>query len=79
MRINEMMNDMGMMVEEQGQNLDVITDELIKTNKNLADANENLEQASTLQKKSKKKYWTLIALIILGLVLVGGVIFFIVG
>lgn len=33
------MNDMGMMVEEQGQNLDVITDELIKTNKNLADAN----------------------------------------
>jgi t-SNARE complex subunit (syntaxin) len=39
MRINEIMNDMGMMVEEQGQNLDVITDELIKTNKNLADAN----------------------------------------
>ncbi len=39
MRINEIMNDMGMMVEEQGQNLDVITDELIKTNKNLTDAN----------------------------------------
>ena len=39
LRINEIMNDMGMMVEEQGQNLDVITDELIKTNKNLTDAN----------------------------------------
>ncbi len=30
---------MGIMVEEQAQNLDVITDELIKTNKNLTDAN----------------------------------------
>lgn len=43
LRINEIMNDMGLMVEEQGEQLDVITDELMKTNKNLVDTNTNLE------------------------------------
>ena len=36
------MNDMGVMVEEQGENLDVISEELMKTNKNLVDTNNNL-------------------------------------
>ncbi len=36
------MNDMGVMVEEQGENLDVISEELMKTNKNLVDTNTNL-------------------------------------
>jgi hypothetical protein len=30
---------MGMMVDEQGQNLDVISDELMKTNKNMVAVN----------------------------------------
>lgn len=33
---------MGVMVEEQGENLDVISEELMKTNKNLVDTNTNL-------------------------------------
>ena len=31
---------MGVEVEEQGQNLDVISEELMKTNKNMTQANE---------------------------------------
>ena len=37
------MNDMGLMVDEQGEQLDVISEELMKTNNNLNDANKNLE------------------------------------
>jgi t-SNARE complex subunit (syntaxin) len=41
-RVNELMNDMGMMVEEQGENLNVITEELTKAKDNVIAANENL-------------------------------------
>lgn len=43
LRINEIMNDMGLMVDEQGEQLDVITEELVKTSKNMEDTNNNLE------------------------------------
>lgn len=43
LRINEIMNDMGLMVDEQGEQLDVITEELVKTSKNMEDTNSNLE------------------------------------
>ncbi len=39
-KINEIINTMGVEVEEQGQNLDVISEELMKTNKNMTQANE---------------------------------------
>lgn len=74
LRINEIMNDMGIMVEEQGEQLDVISEELMKTNKNLVDANQNLEEASTLQQKSRRKYVLLVGLLILIIVAVGGVV-----
>lgn len=74
LRINEIMNDMGIMVEEQGEQLDVISEELMKTNKNLVDTNQNLEEASTLQQKSRRKYVLLVGLLILIIVAVGGVI-----
>jgi t-SNARE complex subunit (syntaxin) len=45
-RINELMNDMGIMVDEQGENLNVITDELMKANQNVVAANEHLEDAN---------------------------------
>ena len=38
-KINDIMNDMGMMVEEQGQNLDIIEGELLKTNQNMVATN----------------------------------------
>jgi t-SNARE complex subunit (syntaxin) len=34
---------MGLMVDEQGEQLDVISEELMKTDNNLNDANKNLE------------------------------------
>jgi t-SNARE complex subunit (syntaxin) len=78
LRINELISDTGMMVEEQGQNLDVISEELINTNKNMTKANEDLEEAGQLQRKSKRKYICLAVLIIVALVAAGGVIFFLV-
>jgi flagellar basal body-associated protein FliL len=41
--------------------------------------NQNLEEASTLQKKSSGKYKCLIGIIILALIIVGGVLFFLLG
>jgi t-SNARE complex subunit (syntaxin) len=78
LRINEIMNDMALMVDEQGGNLDLISEELVKTNENMIQANKNLEDASTLQKKSKKKYVILVGLIVLIIIIVAGVIFFLV-
>jgi len=37
------MNDMAVMVDEQGQNLDIISEELIKTNTDLVHTNKNLD------------------------------------
>lgn len=75
-RINDLINDMGVEVEEQGQNLDVISDELMNTNRNLVQANEQLDEANDLQKKSKKKYIFMVVLILLIVLAVAGVIFF---
>ncbi len=79
LRINEIMNDMGLMVEEQGEQLDVITEELVKTGKNMEDTNSNLEEASTLQKKTRKKYVLMVTLLVLIILVVAGLIFFLVG
>jgi t-SNARE complex subunit (syntaxin) len=40
MRVNEIMTDMAGMVNEQGENLDVISEELLKTQKNVDHTNE---------------------------------------
>ena len=73
-RINEIMNDMGVMVEEQGQNLDIIEGELLKTNQNMVATNDNLNEASKLQKKSKKKYIILVIILLIVIAAVAGVI-----
>lgn len=39
MRVNEIMTDMAVMVNEQGENLDVISEELLKTQKNVDHTN----------------------------------------
>lgn len=75
-RINNIMNDMGVMVDEQGNNLDIITDELVKVNNNMQAAQENIEDANTYQKKSRKKYVFMVVLIILIIFVVVGLVFF---
>lgn len=39
MRVNAIVTDMAVMVDEQGQNLDVISEELLKTQKNVEHTN----------------------------------------
>lgn len=63
-------------MEQQGKNLDVISDELLNTNKNMTHTVQNLEEASTYQKKSKKKYIILVIVIIIIIVIVAGIVFF---
>lgn len=75
-RINDIMNDMGVMVDEQGNQLDIITDELVKVNNNMQAAQENIEDANTYQKKSRKKYVFMVVLIILIIFVVVGLVFF---
>ena len=47
----------------------------MNTNKNLMQANDNLDEAAHHQKKSKKKYICLVIMIIIILIIVAGVIF----
>lgn len=63
------------MVDEQGQNLDVISEELLKAQKNVEQANEEIGQASTLQKKSRKKYIIAAFLVLLLVGVVLGLVF----
>ena len=69
--IHEIMNDVAVMVDEQGQNLDVISEELMTANRNLQDTNTQMDEAVILQKKSRKKYIILIAIIVI--LVLGGV------
>ncbi len=68
-RINAIMNDMAIEVNEQGDNLDIISEEMMKSNKNLIESNKELDEASKLQKKSRRKY-LLCALLLI--ILIGG-------
>lgn len=74
-RIHGIMNDLGVMVEEQGDNLEIISDELMKTNRNMVVANENIEEASKLQSKSRKKYLIFLLIIIIVIAAVVGFVF----
>lgn len=62
---------MGMMVNEQGEDLNHISEEMLQTHKNVIAANEHLNDAAKSQKKSRKKYIILTILIIL---LIGGIV-----
>lgn len=75
MRINNIIIDIGVMVNEQGENLNIISEETLKANKNVVEANTHIEEANTLQKKSKKKTVWLVALIVLIVAIVLGIVF----
>ena len=56
---------MAVQVEQQGNNLDVISEELMNANRNLTDANKQMDEAKELQKKSRKKYIILVIIILI--------------
>lgn len=74
-RINNIMNDIGVMIVEQGDNLNIISEDIMRTNKNVVEATGHMEEANTLQKKSRKKTICLVALILLIVGVVIGVVF----
>lgn len=75
MRVNEIMNDMAILVNEQGENLEIISEDLMTTNKNLVETNKELVVANTLQKKSRRKYCLFALLLIVLVSVVIGVVF----
>lgn len=50
------MNETYTLAEQQGEKLDIITDDLFITYNNITFANQDLEEASKSQRKSRKKY-----------------------
>jgi t-SNARE complex subunit (syntaxin) len=42
-KINNIINDIGVMVNEHGDNLNIISEEILKTNKNVVEANTHME------------------------------------
>ena len=68
---------MALMVDEQGDNLNHISEEMLAAKKNVEASNDYLNEASKTQKKSRKKYIILAILIILVVAAVVGVVFII--
>lgn len=42
-RINNIMNDIGVMIIDQGDNLNIISDDIMRTNKNVVEANAHID------------------------------------
>jgi t-SNARE complex subunit (syntaxin) len=70
------MNDMAVLANEQGENLEIISEDLMNTNKNLVEANKELVVANNLQRKSRRKYCLFALLLVVLVSVVIGVIFF---
>lgn len=60
-----------MMIDEQGENLDIITEDMVRTHKNIEMGNSHLIEAGEYQKRATKKYIFFALLIILICLLVG--------
>ncbi len=72
--VNNIMNDIALKVDEDGKNLDIITDNVMETNKNVATANAHMDSANDQQKKARKKTIWIVAIIVVAVLLVGGLI-----
>lgn len=62
------------MVNEQGENLDIISEEIMKTNKNVVETNNHMDDANTLQKKARRKTMWIVGIILVCIIIVGGII-----
>ena len=52
------------MVDDQGKNIDIIGEEMLKAHDNVESANDELDRAASAQNKARKKYIILVAIII---------------
>ena len=78
-KINQIMKEMGQMVGgEQHDMVNAIDDNLRNVKHNMSDVNEEMAEAITYQKKSKKKYICVIATLVVVLLIAGGLVYFLV-
>lgn len=78
-RIYGLMNEMSQEVNQQGQNVDIIGEEMLKARGNVEGTNEELEEAARQQKKASKKCIYLVAVVLLILIIGIGAFFIIKG
>ena len=67
MNVHGIMNETGQLVHEQGEQIDIIGEDLFVSYKNMKQARENLVEASDHQRRAKGKYVFLSLLVLLGL------------
>lgn len=73
MNVHNLMQETGVLVHEQGEQLDIIGDEIFTTYRNVNAARENVTEANEHQQRARRKYVTL-SLLILLLLAVGAVV-----
>lgn len=71
MTLNGIINETADLVHQQGEDLDIITEDMVRTHKNVEMGNAHLIEAADYQKRAKKKYIIFVLLIILIALLVG--------
>ncbi len=76
MNVHNIMQETGVLVHEQGEQLDIIGEELFTTYRNVNDARENIAEANELQQRSRRKYIYL-SMLILVLLAVGALVVFV--
>lgn len=73
MNVHNLIQETGVLVHEQGEQLDIIGDEIFTTYRNVNAARENVTEANDHQQRARRKYVTL-SLLILLLLAVGAVV-----
>lgn len=73
MNVHNLIQETGVLVHEQGEQLDIIGDEIFTTYRNVNAARENVTEANEHQQRARRKYVTL-SLLILLLLAVGAVV-----
>lgn len=69
------MNEIAVLVDEQGEHINMITDNMNQAGENLLSANQDLDGAIEQQKKARKKYCCAAVIVLIITVLVVGVIY----
>lgn len=74
-RIYNVVQDMAKEVQNQGEMVDIIDENILMAQKNVESTNDELDEAKSHQKKSRKKYIILIVVLIFIVVIVVGLSF----
>lgn len=73
LNVHNIMQETGALVHEQGEQLDIIGEEIFATYRNANAARENVTEANEQQQRGRRKYVTL-SLLVLLLLAVGAVV-----